>query len=62
MAPDVIIPPPPPTAMSIFTGMILWVVDIVTKNVLVVAGIAVLVASVYLYGRKRRRDRIMYLF
>jgi beta propeller repeat protein len=61
MTPDVIIPPPPPTAMSIFTGMILWVVDIVTKNVLVVAGIAVLVASVYLYGRKRRRDRIMYL-
>jgi LPXTG-motif cell wall-anchored protein len=48
--------------MSIFTGMILWVVDRMTKNILVVAGVAILVAAVYLYGRKRRRDRIMYLF
>ena len=62
MAPDIITPPPPPTAMSIFTGMILWVVDSVTKNVLVVAGAAILVAAIFLYGRKRRRDRIMYFF
>ena len=61
MAPDIIAPPPPPTAMSIFTGMILWVVDMVTKHILVVAGAAILVAAVYLYGRKRRRDRVMYL-
>jgi len=41
--------------------MILWVVDMVTKHILVVAGAAILVAAVYLYGRKRRRDRVMYL-
>jgi beta propeller repeat protein len=53
--------PPPPTAMSIFSGMILWIIDMVTKNVLVVAGVVILAVALFLYGRKRRRDRVMYL-
>ncbi len=53
--------PPPPTAMTIFSGMILWIIDMVTKNVLVVAGIVILAVALFLYGRKRRRDRVMYL-
>ena len=54
--------PPPPTAMSTFSGMILWIIDMVTKNVLVVAGILILAVALFLYGRKRRRDRVIYLF
>ena len=53
--------PPPPTAMSTFSGMILWIIDMVTKNVLIVAGIVILAVALFLYGRKRRRDRVMYL-
>jgi LPXTG-motif cell wall-anchored protein len=33
----------------------------VTKNVLVVAGVVILAVALFLYGRKRRRDRVMYL-
>jgi LPXTG-motif cell wall-anchored protein len=47
--------------MSTFSGMILWLVDMMTKNVLVVAGIILLAVALFLYGRKRRRDRVMYL-
>jgi LPXTG-motif cell wall-anchored protein len=47
--------------MSIFSGMILWIIDMVTKNVLVVAGVVILAVALFLYGRKRRRDRVMYL-
>jgi hypothetical protein len=53
--------PPPPTAISTFSGMILWIIDMVTKNVLIVAGIVILAVALFLYGRKRRRDRVMYL-
>ena len=53
--------PPPPTAMSTFSGMILWIIDVVSKNVLVVAGIIILAVALFLYGGKRRRDRVMYL-
>jgi PKD repeat protein len=56
-----VVAPPPPTAMSTFSGMILWFIDLVTKNVLVVAGIVILAVALFLYGRKRRRDRVMYL-
>ena len=37
--------PPPPTAMSTFSGMILWIIDMVTKNVLIVAGIVILAVA-----------------
>jgi LPXTG-motif cell wall-anchored protein len=47
--------------MSTFSGMILWIIDLVTKNVLIVAGIVILVVALFLYGRKRRRDRVMFL-
>jgi LPXTG-motif cell wall-anchored protein len=53
--------PPPPTAMSTFSGMILWMIKGVTKNVLIIAGIVILAVALFLYGRKRRRDRVMYL-
>jgi len=53
--------PPPPTAMSTFSGMVLWIVDMMTKNVLVIAGIVIVAVALFLYGRKRRRDRVMYL-
>ena len=59
--PTPVVAPPSPTAMSIFSGMILWIIGIVTKNVLVVAGIVILAVALFLYGRKRRRDRVMYL-
>jgi len=60
LAPPVVAPPPP-TAMSTFSGMILWIIGMVTKNVLIVAGIVILAVALFLYGRKRRRDRVMYL-
>jgi len=60
LAPQVVAPPPP-TAMSTFSGMILWIIDMATKNVLVTAGIILLAVALFLYGRKRRRDRVMYL-
>jgi LPXTG-motif cell wall-anchored protein len=47
--------------MSTFSGMILWIIDGVSKNVLVVAGAIILAVALFLYGRKRRRERVMYL-
>jgi len=59
--PPHVVAPPPPTAISTFSGMILWIIGMVTKNVLVVAGIVILAVALFLYGRKRRRDRVMFL-
>jgi hypothetical protein len=56
-----VVAPPPPTAMSTFSGMILWIIGMVTKNVLIITGIVILAVALFLYGRKRRRDRVMYL-
>jgi beta propeller repeat protein len=56
-----VVAPPAPTAISTFSGMILWIIGMVTKNVLIVAGIIILAVALFLYGRKRRRDRLMYL-
>jgi PKD repeat protein len=56
-----VVAPPPPTAMSTFSGMILWIIGMVTKNVLIIAGIVILAVALFLYGRKRRRDRVMHL-
>jgi PKD repeat protein len=55
------IAPPPPTAVSTFSGMILWIIDMATKNALIVAGIVILAVALFLYGGKRRRDRLRYL-
>jgi hypothetical protein len=54
------IAPPAPTAFSTFSGIILWIIDIAIKNAVFVAGIVILAVAIFLYGRKRRRDRIMY--
>jgi hypothetical protein len=53
--------PPAPTAFSTFSSMILWVIDIAIKNSIFTAGLVILAVAIFLYGRKRRRDRIMYL-
>lgn len=49
--------PPAPTAMSTFIGMVMWLVDIIMTNIIVIAGVIVLVVALFLYDRKRRRDR-----
>jgi hypothetical protein len=49
---------PAPTAMSIFVGMMIWVAEIIQKNIFVFAGIGVIAVAIFLYGRKRRRDRM----
>jgi beta propeller repeat protein len=59
--PTSVVAPPPPTAMSTFSGMILWIIDMAVKNALLTAGLVILAVAVFMYGRKRRRDRIMYL-
>ena len=53
---------PAPTAMSTFVGMILWVAELIQKNIVIFAGIIILAVAIFFYGRKRRRDRLMYLF
>ena len=53
---------PAPTAMSTFVGMILWISDLVQKNVIIFIGVIILAVALFLHGRKRRRDRLMYLF
>jgi PKD repeat protein len=52
---------PAPTAMSTFMGMILWVADLIQKNIIIFAGLIILAIAIFLHGRKRRRDRLMYL-
>ena len=61
LAPPQVVAPPSPTAMSIFSGMILWIIDMVTKNIPALAGIVILAAVLFLYDRKRKRDLAMYL-
>lgn len=53
---------PVPTAMSTFVGMILWVADLIQKKIIIFAGLIILAIAIVLYGRKRRRDRLMSLF
>ncbi len=53
---------PAPTAMSTFMGMIMWIADLIQKNIVFFVGVIILAIGIFLYGRKRRRDRLMYLF
>jgi len=53
--------PPAPTAFSTFSSLILWVIDSAMKNMVLTAGLVIVAVAIFLYGRKRRRDRIMYL-
>jgi len=39
--------------------MMIWIVDLVIRNVMIVAGLVILAVALILYGRKRQRDRIM---
>ena len=58
--PAITIAPPPPTPFSTFYGMMLWIVELIIKNAMIVAGLVILAVALLLYGRKRRRDRIMH--
>ena len=49
---------PAPTAMSTFAGMMLWVAGIIQKNIVVFVGVIIIAVAIFLYGRKRRRDRL----
>jgi LPXTG-motif cell wall-anchored protein len=40
--------------------MMIWIADLITKNAMIVAGLVILAVALLLYGRKRRRDRIMH--
>ena len=52
--------PPPPTAMTTFLGMVLWLVVLILKNPVFFLGIVILAFAIFLYGRKRRRDRVIF--
>ena len=58
--PAITIAPLPPTAISTLIGMVIWIADLITKNLMIVAGLVILAVALLLYGRKRRRDRIMH--
>jgi hypothetical protein len=51
---------PSPTIATTFLGIILWIGNLIVRNPMVVAGIAILVVAVVLFGWKRRRDRLMF--
>lgn len=51
---------PAPTAISNFIGMMWWIVNLMAKNFILIIGIIILAAAIFLYGRKRRRDKWMY--
>jgi hypothetical protein len=48
--------PVPPTAVSTFMGMIMWVVGWITENIIIVAILITIAMGIYLYGWKWRRD------
>ncbi len=52
--------PPSPTIMTTFTGMILWVVNLMIRNPVVLAGIVILAVGIILFVWKQRRDRLIY--
>jgi hypothetical protein len=49
--------PPPPTAISIFSGVILFAVNRAMQYPLLVAGIVILVAGIAWFGRRKLRGR-----
>ena len=53
--------PPAPTAISNFIGMMIWIADLMAQNILLITVIIILAVSVFLFGRKRRRDKLRYL-
>jgi hypothetical protein len=63
-APKPLIPttiaPPSPTIATTFVGIILWVVNLMITNPMVIAGIVILVVGIVLIVWKQRRDRLNY--
>ena len=52
---------PPPTALSTFSGIVVWVIDLAVKNIPVAIGVVILALALFLYRRKRRKDQILHL-
>ncbi|HNX17352.1 MAG TPA: PKD domain-containing protein [Methanoregula sp.] len=52
---------PPTTAINIFINMILWVFQLIIKNLIVLVVAALIILLLYYLGRKKRMDRIRYL-
>jgi hypothetical protein len=61
-APKQLIPtkiaPPSPTIATTFLGIVLWVVNLMISNPIVIAGIAILAVGIVLIVWKQRRDRL----
>ncbi|MGA2912163.1 MAG: hypothetical protein ABSE07_01455 [Methanoregula sp.] len=63
-APTQLIPKPiapPLTAMSTFVGMIRQAANAKERDMIIFVGIISIAVAIFLYGRKRRRERLMYL-
>jgi len=52
--------PPSPTIATNFLGILLWVVNLMVKNPLMLAGIVILAVGIVLMIWKQRRDRLNY--
>jgi hypothetical protein len=52
------IAPPSPTIATTFLGIILWVVNLMIANPILLAGIAILAVGIVLMIWKQRRDRL----
>jgi hypothetical protein len=63
-APKQLIPttiaPPSPTIATTFVGIILWVINLMITNPMVMAGIVILAVGIVLIVWKQRRDRLNY--
>jgi beta propeller repeat protein len=52
--------PAPSSAMAIFYGMMLWVAEVCAKNIYLVLILASVAFAFFLFGRKKRLDRVRY--
>jgi hypothetical protein len=52
------IAPPSPTIATTFLGIILWVVNLMISNPMLLAGIVILAVGIVLIVWKQRRDRL----
>jgi len=53
-------PPPPGSAMGIFTNMVFWLITILRENILVIAVAVIALAIAWFITKKRRMDKIRY--
>jgi hypothetical protein len=53
-------PPPPGSAVGIFTNMVFWLVDILQENILLIAIVVIVIGIAWFMTKKKRMDRIRY--